>query len=412
MNLRNRSRRRTKGTLVRVGLASAMAVGSLIAVGVTAGSTAGAAAKKAPFIVGADEDLSGALAAFGGYIKDGFGASFNAVNKTGGIEGHKIDLKLLDDQFTLSTSISNMKELLAEKPVFVTGSTLTTFCGGNAPYAARAKVGMSCFAALASQVAPVEPYLFDRNPPEITTAQPLINFIPTVVTATPKIGILVADIPGPDAFATQVSALAKAKGWSVTSSVTSPGDGTPPTAAQVAALVATGPNVITMELASSENAAFVEDARTDGFTGPIISQDADYDGLVSLSDPNYYVMSANRFVSTTGTSSAVKLYVKEMGTVGVTGDANLNSGQLAQAWIAGQDLVAALKNCVKANKGSCTSAQLDVAMDSTKVVLPGIVNSAGYTKTDHVLFNAQYIYGYRASSGVTLIEGPLAMGKA
>jgi len=111
-----------------------------------------------------------------------------------------------------------------------------------------------------------------------------------------------------------------------------------------------------MELASSENAAFVEDARTDGFTGPIISQDADYDGLVSLTDPNYYVMSANRFVSSTGTSSAVKLYVKEMGTVGVTGDANLNSGQLAQAWIAGQDLVAALKACVKANKGGCTSA--------------------------------------------------------
>jgi ABC-type branched-subunit amino acid transport system substrate-binding protein len=362
--------------------------------------------------VGADESLSGVLAAFGGYIKDGFSSTFNAVNKSGGIDGHKIDLKMLDDQFTLSTSISNMKELLGQKPVFVTGSTLTTFCAGNGTYAKKAKVPMSCFAALASQVNPIESYLFDRNPPEITTAQPLINFIPTVVTATPKIGILVAGIPGPVAFAAQVQTLAQAKGWSVTSSVTSPGDGTPPTAAQVAALAATHPNVITMELASSENAAFVEQLRTDGFTGPIISQDADYDGLVTLADPNYYVMSANRFVSSTGTASAVRTYVKEMGTVGVTGNSALNSGQVAQAWIAAQDLVAALKNCVKANKGNCTSAQLGVALNTTKVSLPGIVTSAGYTKTDHVLFNSQYIYGFRPSSGVTLIEGPLAMGKA
>ncbi len=383
----------------------------MVAVGIASGGTAGASSK-APFIVGADEDLSGALAAFGGYIKDGFGATFNAVNKSGGIDGHKIDLKLLDDQFTLSTSISNMKELLAEKPVFVTGSTLTTFCAGNGPYAAKAKVPMSCFAALASQVSPIEPYLFDRNPPEITTAQPLINFIPTVVTSTPKIGILVSDIPGPDAFATQVASLAKAKGWTITSSVTAPGDGTPPTAAQVAALAATDPNVITMELASSENAAFVEQLRTDGFTGPVISQDADYDGLQSLADPNYYVLSANRFVSSTGTSSGVRSYVKEMASVGVTGNAALNSGQQAQAWIAAQDLVAALKSCVKANGGNCTSNQLDAALDTTKVSLPGLVTTAGYTKTDHVLFNSQYIYGYRPSSGVTLIEGPLAMGKA
>jgi hypothetical protein len=44
--------------------------------------------------------------------------------------------------------------------------------------------------------------------------------------------------------------------------------------------------------------------------------------------------------------------------------------------------------------------------------LPGIVTGAGYSKTNHVLFPSQYIYGYRASSGVTLIEGPLAAGKA
>jgi ABC-type branched-subunit amino acid transport system substrate-binding protein len=409
MNFRNRSR---SGLLTRVALASVMAAGSLVVVGLTAGGTAGAAKAKSPFIIGADESFSGALAAYGGWIKDGFSATFNAVNKSGGIDGHKIDLKTADDQFTLSTSISNMKELLAEKPVYVTGSTLTTFCAGNAPLARKAKVPMSCFATLANQVNPVQPYLFDRNPPEITTAQPLVNFIPTVVTSTPKIGILVADIPGPDAFATQVGTLAKAKGWSVTTSVTSPGDGTPPTAAQVAAIVATDPNVVVMEIASSENAAFVEDLRTDGFTGPVISQDADYDGLLSLADPNYYSMTANRFVTTSSASSGAKSYVKEMGTVGVTGNAALNSGVLAQAWITAQDLVAALKNCVKANKGNCTGPQLDVALDSTKVSLPGLVTTAGYTKTNHVLFSSQYIYGYRASSGVTEIEGPLAMAKA
>ena len=412
MKLRNGSRGNGKGLLARVGLASLMAASSLVVVGVTAGSPAGAAKAKAPFIIGADESLSGALAAFGGYIKDGFSSTFNAVNKTGGIDGHKIELKMLDDQFTLSTSISNMKELLAEKPVYVTGSTLTTFCAANYPFAKKAKVPMSCFATLANQVNPVQQYLFDRNPPEITTAQPVINFIPTVVTATPKIGVLVSDIPGPDAFATQLGVLAQAKGWTITSSVTSPGDGTPPTAAQVAALAATDPNVVVMELASSENAAFVEDLRTDGFTGPVISQDADYDGLATLADPNYYVLSANRFVSTTGTSSAVKTYVKEMGSVGVTGDSALNSGQLAQAWITAQDLVAALKLCVKTNNGNCTGQQLDVALDSTHVTLPGIVTGAGYSKTNHVLFPSQYIYGYRASSGVTLIEGPLAAGKA
>jgi ABC-type branched-subunit amino acid transport system substrate-binding protein len=373
-------------------------------------SAASAGSAKAPFLIGADESLSGVLAVYGGWVKAGFGGEFAAVNKTGGIDGHKLDLKVLDDQFTLATAIANMKQLLAEKPVFVTGGILTTFCAGLQPLVQKAKIPEDCFEATDGQLSPVKKLLFERNPPEALTAQPIITFIPSVVTATPKIGILVADIPGPDAFASEVQTLAQAKGWSITQSTTSPGSGTPPTDAQLAALAATDPNVIVTEIAASQNAALVEALRTDGFTGPVISQDPDYAGLSTLKDSNYYTLSPTTFVSPNSTAPAAKEYIADLKSQGVTGIQNLDAGYQAEAWVGAVDVVAALKKCTAAHAGNCTGLQLAAALDSTTVSLPGIVSKFGYTATDHVPFTSQYVYGYRASSGVTLIKGPLAMG--
>jgi ABC-type branched-subunit amino acid transport system substrate-binding protein len=381
-------------------------------VGVSLGGSAGASSKsKAPFVIGLNETLSGPVAEYGDGVKAAFDGVFNAVNKAGGIDGHQVDLKLLDDQFSLSQSITNLKQLVTAKPIMVTAGIETNFCAATAPTSRKDKIAESCDATLPNQDQPVQKYLFSRIPPEVTTAQPVINFIPTVVTATPKIATFVADIPGPNLFASEIDTLATAKGWTVAATLSDPA-GQPPTSAQVAQLVAADPNVIVVEITSTQNASFLEALRTAGFTGVYISQDSDYSGTQTLQDPNYYSLSPTLFVTPQSTGSSAKLYTKQLASQGVTGAANLNGGQLTTDWVAAVDVADALKACTKAHGGNCTGAQLDAALNTTKVSLPGVVVGAGYTATDHILTSSTYIYGWRASSGVTQIGGALKLGKA
>ena len=92
--------------------------------GTTSGGSAGASGG-APFVVGATEDLSGPLAAYGANVHQAFSVAFNAANAKGGVNGHKVNLVIKDDQSVLTTALSNTRALLSQHVVVTTGSTLS-----------------------------------------------------------------------------------------------------------------------------------------------------------------------------------------------------------------------------------------------------------------------------------------------
>jgi hypothetical protein len=315
---------------------------------------------------------------------------------------------MLDDESSASVFLTNMKQLLSYKPVMVTGSTASNFCESVQASVTRAKVPLSCAFVDISQVH--EKYVYGLDAQEVQTAQPIANFLESrVKTASPKIAFVIFDSSGAIEGAHKTASVLEADGWTQSDFAIGAPD-TGPTAAQDAAAAATDPNVIYADDNGPGTDAMVQQLRTDGYTGIVISQTPDYPGLLNLKDPNYYSLSSDLFVGNSPTGSGAQLFAKDLKSVGVTGAQNLNGTLVSLDWIRAVDTVAALKKCVATNDGSCNGSEMDAALDTTTISIPGLISEFGYTH-NHIGVNTAYFYGYNAAkNSVRLLSGPNPLG--
>ncbi|HEX3958693.1 MAG TPA: ABC transporter substrate-binding protein [Trebonia sp.] len=372
--------------------------------GTTSGGSAGASGG-APFVVGATEDLSGPLAAYGANVHQAFSVAFNAANAKGGVNGHNVNLVIKDDQSVLTTALSNTRALLSQHVVVTTGSTLSDFCSGIEPVVTAAQTPEICTNVDPKSLSPVEPYLFDMNPPEAMTAQPILQFGQKQSgVAKPRVGIMVAGAGGSIDFGNAAEAYAKAQGWSVSDlETTSATTVTLPTG-QVAKLAASKPDMVVVEETPDNTTALVTDLRQDGYRGPVIAQNPDFPGLAQTKDANFFMADANQYVAPNATQSGAAEYVAQMKAAGVTSASDLNNGQVVLDWVRAQDILAALKKC----GGSCDGVSMQKALESTTISLPGVVDQYGYSATSHVPVSTVYIYGWDAASAAPKLEEPAA----
>ncbi len=80
--------------------------------------------------IGMSSPFSGPNGAYGLDMKDAIHAYFDQINKTGGVNGRKLELVALDDGYETDRTVANTKELINEKQVFALlafyGSSPTT----------------------------------------------------------------------------------------------------------------------------------------------------------------------------------------------------------------------------------------------------------------------------------------------
>lgn len=126
--------------------------GSVTASGDESPSAAGGAAgcdetEKSPGItdteisLGSTMPLSGSGAAGGIGTRDGQQAYYSMVNKQGGIQGRKIKLTVLDDQYSPAVAQKQMRQLIQQEKIFaVSGGEGTPNFLGVVPYLEREKV--------------------------------------------------------------------------------------------------------------------------------------------------------------------------------------------------------------------------------------------------------------------------------
>ena len=133
--------------------------------GLANAQTAGAS-KKSTYSIGVDADFSGPFAYYGTVNKDAWNAVFDAVNKKGGIDGHKIKLIYLDNSSTPTTIVSDAKELVGDKVLLVRSDPTSDACANIYTVTAKSHIPLSCEAIGLTTVTPPRPGLYTSQLPE------------------------------------------------------------------------------------------------------------------------------------------------------------------------------------------------------------------------------------------------------
>ncbi len=93
---------------------------------------------KAPILIGTSLSLSGDFSVDGQAFERGYNLWVQSVNKSGGLLGHKVTLKVLNDNSDPTTAASNYTQLIsADHAAFVFGPFSTLLTSSAAPVAAR-----------------------------------------------------------------------------------------------------------------------------------------------------------------------------------------------------------------------------------------------------------------------------------
>lgn len=114
-----------------------------------------AGAANEPYVVGASVSESGPGATLGRPEADSMQMAVDEINKAGGVNGHPLQITILDDESNATTAVNNLRKLLDQHPVAILGSSLTQTSLAMVPVATQAKVPMISFGSSSQIIQPV-----------------------------------------------------------------------------------------------------------------------------------------------------------------------------------------------------------------------------------------------------------------
>ena len=126
-------------TLTAVAASAAIALASCSSSTTTTSSSTGGASKS-PIIIGTSLSQTGDFSADGQAFKRGYDLWVQNINKSGGLLGHKVTLKVLNDNSDPAVVTTNYTQLIStDHAAFVFGPFSTLLTASAAPVAARAR---------------------------------------------------------------------------------------------------------------------------------------------------------------------------------------------------------------------------------------------------------------------------------
>jgi ABC-type branched-subunit amino acid transport system substrate-binding protein len=282
--------RLTRPRLLYGGAALSVLMLALAACGSTASSssTGGSASSNAPYQIGFTSGLTGQFGAVGQGVRDGAQAYFDALNASGGINGHKIKFTALDDALDPNRGVANMIQLVTQDhDIAVLGFHDSVVADAVAPEATKYKVPMIAATVDQTLVKPALPYVYAVTlqtagyaAAQVAMAQKLMKSH----TGKVRVAIMtVSDSAGNQQWANEVNSLAKSLGWNVVENLITPQDATN-AAPDVAKVIAAKPDVFIMALGTDPfEIGAVKQIEQAGATFPVINYDfASWNALQSL----------------------------------------------------------------------------------------------------------------------------------
>jgi len=124
-------------SLTAVAASAAIALAACSSSTSSGGSSSGSATKS-PILIGTSLSLTGDFSVDGQAFQRGYNLWVEEINKAGGLDGHKVTLKVLNDNSDPATVATNYTQLIsADHAAFVFGPFSTLLTSSAAPVAAR-----------------------------------------------------------------------------------------------------------------------------------------------------------------------------------------------------------------------------------------------------------------------------------
>jgi branched-chain amino acid transport system substrate-binding protein len=380
------------------------------AVTITGMSSAGPSSASTPstYTIGFSSDLSGPTAPYGKSELQVLNAVVSQVNSGGGVNGHKLKVVSLDEQFEPTLAAQNAKQLVGDNPILIMGFNDSGTCGAAYAVTKPAAIPLECATAPSEDISPAQPFLFTQFATEALYAKGSTQYFTTLPGGKPpKLGLLPLAIPGTLAWATAFAKTAKAAGGSsITAQV--PVASSTDQSSETAVVLAAHPTAVIGESVTGTSIATLKQLRTGGFTGSLESMVSDYVLMSTTKDPKVITPWDTAVINPSSKSPGVSQLVKTLGTQGLTGATALNSYLIPANYLGDMQAIKALKAC----PGTCTPAALAKEIAKTSLNIPGVSLSSGfgYTTTRHYPVTQFALYAWSTSANAPVIVATKPVG--
>jgi branched-chain amino acid transport system substrate-binding protein len=352
---------------------------------------------KAPYHLTIGTDLSGPFSASSGIPQtEGFLAYIANLNTAGGVNGHKVQIDLLDDRSDVQTGLANYQNAVSSESLALLMEQASAIAG---PVAAKAINDHLVVSNNTEYMGGgVFPYVYDVYPSADLYAKTLGDFATTQVkgASAPKAALLFFDTPAQrSGFEPKFEKALKDKNFNIVYK-----DFVPIAAIDFSIAAGTigaaKPDFIATNLLDSQLPAFVSGIRARGITAPIVNTVAIITDatLKKINDPNVYLLQFT--ISPSDTANASVQAVRKI--VALTGHTRgLENGLFMLGYVHAQVVTTALGTC----GDGCTRERLNAALEKTEVDPKGLMaGKPGYSKDDHTMPKKLAVVRYDAGKGI------------
>jgi branched-chain amino acid transport system substrate-binding protein len=364
------------------------------------GSPGSSSSKGGAYNWGINGENSGPLAYYGLSLTAGIKAYVDHVNAAGGINGHKIDLTVLDNAGEQSEAATNATQLATTTNVdAMFGGVLSSDCSAATPVAVRYKVPVGCLS-----VDQDSPYVYSLGAANQTAASPLFVAAKKVTgKSNPKAAFVYINTLTDIALAKSMGPAAKSAGVDLVTSQELDIAATDVSGA-VTKVVDSHPDVMIITHTGPGMLMVLKGIRAAGLNVPVVWLDGtgNLPTLATSTDQNVYPMDITLVPTPDSTGQAAKDYVAGISPTikGTPTTMTLNSGEALPAYATAQLFGAALKKCGY----PCSGAQLNSALQSAQIQLPGIISgNFGYTASNHYPYTNWYLL-HQVGSNVSIVD--------
>jgi len=381
------------GNRLGIGLMAAV----IVLAGCGGGSTATTTGTKTPYKLTLSTDLSGPFSAVAGIsYAEGFEAWMTHVNSTGGINGHKVEMDVMDDRSDVTTGLANYQKALNSDSLAFLLTAASAINGPLGPKANADHFVMSTPIFNGGQNIP--DYVYDFNFSASLAASVIVKFAESKATAGAgkKVAFISYDTPSQRASIPVLEALFKTKGWTTVYNQFVPQTSVDfsVAGAQISGLK---PDFVIGNMLDSQFAGFVTSIRSRGLDAPVSNFTANIAGTTwaKINDPNVF--------APTPVPSLADLSIPAVKDLNdIAKESGHTQGMGIPAWavtyVHAQVVAAALAKC----SDPCTREKFNTALGNTTVDPHGLmVGRPGYTPTDKTLEKGLAIIAYDAKKGLT-----------
>jgi branched-chain amino acid transport system substrate-binding protein len=345
-----------KGNLGRR-LTATIGVSALVCFVAACGSSSnsGGSGGKKSYTIVTTQDLSGATATLGKPVTAGAQTYFDYLDAQGGIDGHKITLKPLDDAGNPTTALTNMKELLLDNPVGVIGNVSSAVSIPVQPKLDAAKVPQILYV-------PVENLESDPNNFAVGLSSSDNYYIAAKYIASlagnskPTVATLILDSPAQVLARKAVDADMTAAGWKVVTNQIYEFGATSLTP-EIQAVAAAHPDYVIGGFLDDVGPSIMSGLKAAGLSAPVVNfSPGSADATFAAADTKQF-LAIREFVSPSDVQSkGAALIRKEAAKYGTSGLAN--SVNFTKGWIIGMLYANAISQC----GNSCTGTAVRNAL--------------------------------------------------